>query len=259
MYKHDPIEITGNGIPIFSPDDFYIENYNKISKDHLDHFEKTGKNPFMDENHWKSIEQSTLEIVKPLLNSFSKEKEKPKVLDVGVGLGRLLEELNECEKYGMDISLKYLNYAKQKGIEVCKSKIEDMPYCDNFFDIILCTDVLEHVLDLNHCISKILNVLKVGGHLVIRVPYKEDLSSYLLETNPYEFVHLRNFDESSLLLLFKKIFGLKPLTFQLAGKRSVNENTRTGLLGKLLNKLCNLYDKPGYLFTEINYVFTKLK
>ena len=50
-----------------------------------------------------------------------------------------------------------------------------MPYSDESFDVILCTDVLEHVIDLNLCVAKILSVLKKGGLLIIRVPNREDL------------------------------------------------------------------------------------
>ncbi len=42
----------------------------------------------------------------------------------------------------------------------------------------------------------------------MRVPFKEDLGVYLQDDLPYEFIHLRNFDEASLRLHFQKIFGL---------------------------------------------------
>jgi len=53
--------------------------------------------------------------------------------------------------------------------------------------------------------------------LIIRVPNKEDLSGYLKEDYPYQYVHLRNFDKYSLELLFTKIFKLKILEFKDAG------------------------------------------
>ena len=54
-----------------------------------------------------------------------------------------------------------------------------MPYEDGFFDAIVACDVLEHVIDLNECCRQILRVLKPGGVLIVRVPFKEDLSPYL--------------------------------------------------------------------------------
>jgi len=125
---------------------------------------------------------------------------------VGVGLGRLLARFPAMQRYGMDISLGYLEIARSKGIEVCYALVADMPFKEGLFDIVVCTDVLEHVLDLNLACAKILSVIKKGGVLIIRVPYREDLSPYLATTYPYKYAHLRNFDEYALRLLFERIF-----------------------------------------------------
>lgn len=213
IYQTLPIKYEDK-IPVFSSSDGYIKNYEKISKDHLKALENTGHNPFMKEEHWIEVEDSTVELV----NKYTKQFEKDfKILDVGVGLGRLLERINTQEKYGLDISFDYLKQAKIKGIEVCLAKIEDMPYKEDLFDCVVCTDVLEHVFDLNDSIQKILKVLKEDGVLIIRVPYKEDLSHYLSDECPYELVHLRNFDEYNLELLFKKIFRCTVLEHTLSG------------------------------------------
>jgi 2-polyprenyl-3-methyl-5-hydroxy-6-metoxy-1,4-benzoquinol methylase len=66
----------------------------------------------------------------------------------------------------------------------------------------VCADVLEHVLDLNLVCAKILSVLRPGGILIVRDPYREDLRAYTVPSCPYKFIHLRNFDENSLQLLF---------------------------------------------------------
>ena len=162
--------------------------------------------------HWRAIEKST-EII---INKYA-SGEKKKIMDAGVGMGRLLERFPALERYGMDISRGYLRLAKEKGIEVCMALIEDMPYKNDFFDIVVCTDVLEHVLDLNLAVTKILNTVKEDGILIVRVPYRENLSEYLNPDFPYQLVHLRNFDENNLRLLFEKIFKIKVLEWSLAG------------------------------------------
>jgi SAM-dependent methyltransferase len=137
---------------------------------------------------------------------------KSRVLDAGVGMGRLLSMLPEnINKYGMDISIDYLKAAREKGIDVCMAMIEDMPYEAGSFDMVICTDVLEHVLDLNKVCVAILNVLKVGGMLIVRVPYREELDAYLSPQYSYHYAHLRNFDENSITLLFEKVFKCKVL------------------------------------------------
>ena len=198
-------------IPVFSASDTYIENYEKISVDHLSRLKEYGENPFMPETYWESLEAVTLNQILSILSPGDK------ILDVGVGLGRILSKIElDVEKFGVDISKTYLEEAKKNGITVCLSKIEELPYHDNLFDVIVTTDVLEHVLDLNQCVKEIKRILKPNGYLIVRVPYKEDLSAYV-SYSKYEFIHLRNFDENSMDLFFRKIFNFKFIKYELAG------------------------------------------
>lgn len=212
-YAREPLKVE-NEIPVFSTTNDYIDNYDKISKIHVDSLISTGQNPFMKEDNWLEMENDTLS----LINKCTSKNQPCKILDVGVGLGRLLSYLpDNFEKYGMDISLHYLKMSREKKIEVCCSMIEDMPYKDDYFDIIVSTDVLEHVLDLNLAIKNIMRVLKPGGRLVLRVPYKEDLKSYLSPSCEFKFVHLRNFDENTLTMIFEKIFPCKVECYSFTG------------------------------------------
>jgi SAM-dependent methyltransferase len=202
IYSRTP-ESVQNGIPVFSGKDLYVENYEKIANDHVSQITATQENPFMEEALWVSLEASTRAYIQKHVSQGSR------ILDVGVGLGRLLEPLTEYKRYGVDISLDYLAIAKRRGIEVAMAKIEDLPYQAGFFDAIVVCDVLEHVFDLNYCCEKILACLRPGGVLIVRVPFKEDLDVYLREDLPYDFIHLRSFDEAGLRLHFQKVFGLQ--------------------------------------------------
>jgi 2-polyprenyl-3-methyl-5-hydroxy-6-metoxy-1,4-benzoquinol methylase len=202
FYKNKPIEVI-EGIEVFSKKNFYIENYETISNVHLKEYFKTGRNPFIQEKLWQDSETDTQKVI----DKYSKDGLR--ILDVGVGMGRLLSNYKNLDRYGMDISIGYLTESKKKGINVCFSMIEDMPYLEESFDIVVSTDVLEHVLDLNFCFEKIVSVLKKYGILVLRVPYKENLQGYLAKDYPFKFAHLRNFDEYSLQLFCEKIFKLQ--------------------------------------------------
>jgi SAM-dependent methyltransferase len=198
----EPLEFK-DGIPVFSKIDRYVENYQRIAHDHLKAQTETEQNPFIPEELWISLETSTRALI------VKHVAPRGRILDVGVGLGRLLGPLTNYERHGIDISLDYLNISRDKGIEVAFARIEDMPYPHGFFDAVAVTDVLEHVLDLNACCRRIIDVLRPGGMLIVRVPFKEDLDVYLREDLDYEFIHLRNFDEASLRLLFVKILNLE--------------------------------------------------
>jgi len=264
MYTRKEINNV-DGIPVFSEHDFYIENYDRISQDHIDHFNKTGKNPFMNELYWSEIEKSTERIIRRNIGTHHN-----KILDVGVGMGRMLEKFPDLDRYGVDISIEYLKIARNKGINVIMSKIEELPYEDNFFDVIVTTDVLEHVLDLNLSLAKIISVLRKDGLLVIRVPFKEDLEGYLDPQYPYEYVHLRNFDLYSMRLIIEKVFKLKFVDYSLAGHLGADIKffSRRSLMNHILKfGLRVLFKaKPSWGHSislklcrpvEINYVFSK--
>jgi SAM-dependent methyltransferase len=223
VFARAPLSVR-EGIPVFSDPDEYTDNYERIAADHVASLRMDGVNPFIPEELWVEFEGSTHDIIQRYAMSCNT------VLDVGVGLGRLLSPFSALQRYGIDISWTYLEIARSKGIEVCYARIEHMPYCDEMFDLVVCTDVLEHVLDLHLCCRKILSVLKPGGVLIVRVPYRENLEGYLAPEYPYAYVHLRSFDEHQLRLLFERVFKCEVVEM-----RTVGHTTNRGRLIYPLN------------------------
>lgn len=56
--------------------------------------------------------------------------------------------------------------------------ITDMNLEDNFFDVIICNHVLEHIEDDRKAMSELFRVLKPGGEAILQVP----ISKYNKET-----------------------------------------------------------------------------
>lgn len=200
IYVKQPITVVNN-VPVFCDHGEYVNNYEKISQDHIDAITVNSSNPFIADEVWEEIEKNTFN---SLINTV---KAGDRVLDVGVGTGRLLKHLDNVEKYGIDISLNYLQRLIGSDIEVCMGSVESLPYTDSFFDVIVATDVLEHVIELSTAISEIERVLKPGGCFILRVPYREDLSQYLSSDFPYKYAHVRRFDEFSLEIMFCRVFN----------------------------------------------------
>ena len=214
-----------DGIPVYSATSDYLRNYARIASDHLAETERSGHNPFIPEYLWQESEASTRAILQKYVHAGDR------VLDVGVGLGRLIGDMADLDRFGIDISLEYLRLAHAKGIAVAYALIEDMPFRDASFDAVIATDVLEHVLDLNDSLRHIMRVLKPDGVLVIRVPYREDLGPYLAPEMPYDFVHIRAFDEDSLRLLFNKVFDCDVVEVRKAGYAAIASHLRSASRG----------------------------
>ena len=108
---------------------------------------------------------------------------KPKVvriLDVGCGDGVILYLLNKiCKKdklelYGIDSSEIALKIAKRKNpdVNLKTADVYDLPFEDNFFDLIVSSDVLEHVLNPEQMLSEINRVGKDNSYVIFGTPIR---------------------------------------------------------------------------------------
>jgi len=181
----------------------YRANYEKIASDHLAHWRATGVNPWQSAIHVEAVGKATAD----LIHKYSLMGAR--ILDAGCAMGDLLARVQDRSLYGIDFNAEYLAVAAERGIETTIGELEAMPYPDETFDLVVTTDVLEHVLDEKVVIREMLRVLAPGGILIVRAPDAEDLSGYLDPEYPYRFVHLRRFDEPSLRLLFDRIFAVQ--------------------------------------------------
>jgi SAM-dependent methyltransferase len=101
------------------------------------------------------------------------------VLDVGTGTGsnlRMLQELGYTTVTGLDESDEAIRFCASKGLgSVRKGDICSMPFPDASFDLVLATDVIEHVDDDKRAVAEITRVLRPGGRALITVPAFQSL------------------------------------------------------------------------------------
>lgn len=176
----------------------YRKNYERMARDNIEH----------DSRKVEYKQQQELKLAGYLRNHVANLGEK-KVLDLGCAEGYFLEYLRECNlKLGGDISLTYCRYAKNKGFMAVQMDAEALPF-KALIDVVVASDILEHVLDLNMALKSIHQALKKKGTLLLRVPYKEDISKYKRNGFKYEFAHLRNFDEKRIRAELNGLFEIK--------------------------------------------------
>lgn len=114
------------------------------------------------------------------LTFFIREKNNPKILDLGCNDGSFTLEIAKMlgtkKLYGIELNRRKAKLAKKKNIKV---KIADLnykfPYPSDFFDIVSANQVLEHLWNTPNFFKEINRVLKKNGYSVISVP---NLSSF---------------------------------------------------------------------------------
>lgn len=98
-----------------------------------------------------------------------------KILDVGCASGwflsRIAEEFPKAKCYGIDVYDKGVRYAKKiyPKIEFKVADAHKIPYKNNIFDLVICTEVLEHLDNPKSAILEIKRVLKKDGLAVIEL------------------------------------------------------------------------------------------
>ncbi|HKG27234.1 MAG TPA: class I SAM-dependent methyltransferase, partial [Thermomicrobiales bacterium] len=95
-----------------------------------------------------------------------------RILDAGCGTGQMLKCLeSHGEAIGIDSSPQAIGYARKRGVRrLVRGSITDPPFRDGSFDCVVALDVIEHVLDDIGILTKLHEVVKPGGHLIITVP-----------------------------------------------------------------------------------------
>ena len=110
--------------------------------------------------------------IKTLL-SYSEIKDEDTILDLGCGIGNIIERIKMGTIYGTDISAIQIERAKKRlGTKaiLIKSPGEKMPFSSGFFDKIICTEVFEHVLEPGLILIEMNRILKDGGTISLSIP-----------------------------------------------------------------------------------------
>jgi 2-polyprenyl-3-methyl-5-hydroxy-6-metoxy-1,4-benzoquinol methylase len=199
------------------------------------------------EKHSKYFANIRSDIV-PLLPIASE-----KVLEIGCGTGATLRYLKEqgLSKWcaGVELSSGPASEAKKHIDVVLHGNIEQikLPFDDGEFDVILCLDVLEHLLDPWAVINTLYKLLKPGGVIIASIPnvrfYKVSIG--LLFKGLWEYkdegildrTHLRFFTYKSAKDLME-CSGLKVNMTIYRGMQKGGPRYRTNLLA--FNRLTHL-------------------
>ena len=145
-------------------------------------------------------------LIKVLIEKIIKPGYKLRILDVGSGTGTNIPMLKQFgDVYVIDNDENALKLVSNNLIkEKMFADATRIPYSENFFDIVVITDVLEHVEDDRAAVREIKRVLKQNGFLIFTVP----AFNALLSGHDHALGHFRRYSKKSLRTLltdFKEI------------------------------------------------------
>jgi SAM-dependent methyltransferase len=122
-------------------------------------------------NHWWFIGRRLL--FSEMIKGFDLPRDA-EILDVGTSTGtnlRLLRDLGFTRIIGVDQSPVAIQFCADKGLgQVKLGDVCALPFPDQSFDLILATDIIEHVADDLVALRELHRVLKPGQPLLLTVP-----------------------------------------------------------------------------------------
>ena len=152
------------------------------------------------------------------------------VIEIGCGAGNVIQKASSCKLFGVDISSSVLRKARERlneRIHLFQGDAQNLPCKDQAFTRIICSEVLEHLLDPSVALDEIARVLKIKGTVVISIPNESlinGIKSILMRLGIFEWLfqkkgsyaempermstewHLHAFKVKEWLDLFRKYF-----------------------------------------------------
>ncbi|MDD2889362.1 MAG: class I SAM-dependent methyltransferase [bacterium] len=110
-------------------------------------------------------------------NTFIPWSGEGKVLDIGCGMGCGLNKLKKLgwETYGVELDEYAAEYAKKADHNIICGTLLEANFLPNFFDVILLSEVLEHLYNPLETLKEIKRIIKPGGKIYISVPISNNL------------------------------------------------------------------------------------
>ena len=124
----------------------------------------------VEETHWWFVGRRKLFARELAALGLSKNS---RILDVGTGTGanlRLMRQLGFTNVVGVDQSEAAIRFCTLRGLgTVQRADIRRLPFEDGSFDLVMATDVVEHVEKEDEAVAETYRVLHPGGFALITV------------------------------------------------------------------------------------------
>jgi len=157
---------------------------------------------------------------KPFL-SMLRPEQGDNILDVGCGLGYFTDMLSSdgAKCTGIDLDERCIEYCQENMRGKYRvANVTDLPFADNYFNKILCTEVLEHIKENGVVLDEIVRVTKNSGIIVVSTPCSSGIFKGLfkrighssVDSNSREYHHHKGYTAYQLGRLLAR-HNIKPV------------------------------------------------
>lgn len=176
-------------------------------------------------------------------SQFVKEKV---VADVGCGSGygaEILKKGGAKKISGCDISKHSINFAKKRYGKIAEFKIQGITdlkyYPDNFFDVTICGEVLEHIAEYGMedvALRELKRITKEGGLIIIGTPNNE-----IIEGHGFSYTNINKLFKNE----FKQYYIFENALIPFGNrKRLWMDRLKNGRVGIIISELINKSEVP---------------
>lgn len=132
-----------------------------------------------------SVPEFLLKGIADIVAGFSRYRKTNRLLEVGFGAATTFEAARKAnwETNGIKVSSRAIEHARQLGFDVFEGELQKAKYPAAHFDVVVASEILEHVPDPSLLAEEIRRVLRPGGMLWATTPNVHSLSGRLLKQN----------------------------------------------------------------------------
>ncbi len=150
-----------------------------------------------------------------------------KVLDIACGSGygtNILYNSGAKEAVGIDLSKDAIDFAsasyKAVSLKFITGNIEAIAHEDDYFDIAVCFETIEHVANPERALFELKRVLKPQGLLIISSPNRKATSpGKSIDDSPDNEFHLIEYSPNEFICLLRQLFTVQ----EVCGQRKINK------------------------------------
>ena len=145
--------------------------------------------------------------VEEIVSGFSAYRETNRLLEIGFGAGELLRAAARAgwDVEGSEVSRTAAEHVRKEGLKVFCGELSEAGYSNGYFDVVVATELLEHVDDPESLVREVVRILRPGGLFWATTPHVDGVSSRLLglDWTTVSSDHLHLFSKKGLTSLLK--------------------------------------------------------